>query len=128
MAPVWHYLVSRWLNMMTIPPLWGILPPPGHITLSLGSLGIPGISWDPWDFMGSLGFHGIPGIPGNSWDPWDFMGSLGFHGIPGIGISWDLWDSQAANQVQGAGGRGRQPLGYIFDLPRPNITTRNPDI
>ena len=78
---------------------------------SLGFHGIPGISWDPWGFMGSLGSQGTPGI---SWDPWEFMGSLGslgFHGIPGIGISWDLWDSQAANQVQGAGGRGRQPLG-----------------
>ena len=32
-------------------------------------------------------------------------------GIPGIGISWDLWDSQAASQRQGGGGRGRQPLG-----------------
>ena len=112
-----------------------------------GSLGfhgipvIPRISWDPWGFMGSLdpwdrdfmrslGIHGIPGIPGTHWipgEPWDFMGSLGsmgFHGIHGIRISWDLWDGQAASQVQGAGGRGRQPLGSAAAVKQPTPACR----
>jgi hypothetical protein len=89
------------------------------------SPGIPGISWDPWEFMGSLGSQRIPGIS-FSWDPWDFMGSLGFHGIPGIGISCDLWDSQAASHRQGAGGRGRQPLGISKISPKTIENPQNP--
>ncbi len=54
-----------------------------------------------------LGVSPQPGFPGCHWYPRDFMGSLGFHVIPGIGISCNPWDSQAASQVQGAGGRER---------------------
>ena len=87
MAPVCHYLVSRWLNMMKIPPSLG------HITTSWAYYPQPGIPGDPWDVMGSLGFHRIP----HPWDPRYFMGSLG-----------------QPSSEPGIGGRrqGAKPLGY----------------